>query len=163
MGGRWMNGGGGGEEGTNTENGCAIKWGGKLYCKIGKTTKLNAEIYYNVKERQRRTVRDKKLCSTREKKQTNVCIKKQQQQHQHHLKRCRSRWCVRLACNWNAAGTGKTRWMWIEGELRLGAKENNEKWSKMNERTMENNDAMQQLSRVKLILKAEVLLNERQR
>lgn len=45
----------------------------------------------------------------------------------------------------------------------MGAKENNEKWSKMNERTMENNDAMQQLSRVKLILKAEVLLNERQR
>lgn len=70
-----MKGGGGGEEGTNTENGCAIKWGGKLCCKIGKTTKLNAEIYYNVKERQRRTVRDKKLCSTREKKQTNVCIK----------------------------------------------------------------------------------------
>lgn len=32
----------------------------------------------------------------------------------------------------------------------------------MNERTMDNNDARQQLFRVKLVLKAEVLLNERQ-
>lgn len=41
--------GGGGGEGQIKENRFATKIGKKLRCKIGTTTKLNAEIYYKCK------------------------------------------------------------------------------------------------------------------